>query len=132
MIQIGPWQRLAERFFPVLLFGVLCVVNTAGADSKTATKEASRVYLDCVTETTEEYAGVEFKYTIDEAANTVSVSRWGEAIDVRFGPAYITYRTLGMALKMNVSINRETWQFTMLHEGGVFVVNGTCKDATRQ
>lgn len=127
-IQIRPWRRLAAGFPRFLLFGALLVVQATGANLKAAGKEANRVYLDCVTETTKEYAGVEFKYTIDEAANTLSVSRWGEPVDVRFGPAYITYRTLGMALKMNVSINRETWQFTMLHEGGVFVVNGICKE----
>lgn len=89
------------------------------------------VYLNCITETTDEYAGVEFRYTIDEAAETIRVSRWGEVADVRFGPSYITYRTLGMATKMNVSINRETWQFTMLHQGGVYVVTGSCRESPR-
>lgn len=101
-------------------------------DFRTGKKALRLVHLDCVTETTDEYAGVEFTYTIDEAARTVHVNRWGDAVDVRFGPSYITYRTLGMALKMHVSINRETWQFIMLHEGGVFVVNGSCKETTRQ
>lgn len=131
MIRIRPWRHLAAKFSLPLFCGVFLVLTATGTVSETATEDARRVYLDCVTETTEEYAGVEFKYTIDQAANTLSVSRWGEPIDVRFGPVYITYRTLGMALKMNVSINRQTWQFTMLHEGGVFVVNGSCKEATR-
>lgn len=86
--------------------------------------------LDCITEANEEYAGVPFRYTIDEVAESIHVSRWGEPKDVVFGPAFITYRTRGMALKMTVSVNRETWQFTMLHDGGVFVVTGSCKEVS--
>lgn len=124
-------QRLAAGFSGLLLSAAFLAGNAAGADSAVGAKGERRIYLDCATEATDQYAGVEFKYTIDEAAETVTVNRWGEAADVRFGPSYITYRTLGMAQKMNVSINRETWQFTMLHEGGGFVINGTCKEATK-
>lgn len=131
MRQKRQWQRLAAVFSGILLSAALLAGNAAGADSRAQAQGTRRIYLDCATEATDQYAGVEFKYTIDESAETVSVNRWGEAADVKFGPSYITYRTLGMAQKMNVTINRETWQFTMLHEGGVYVVHGTCKEATR-
>jgi hypothetical protein len=131
MRQKRQMQRLAAGFSGLLLSGAFIAGNAAGADSAAGAQGARRIYLDCATEATGQNAGVEFKYTIDEAAETVQVNRWGEPADVKFGPVYITYRTLGMALKMNVSINRETWRFTMLHEDGVYVINGTCKEATR-
>lgn len=125
------WHRLAFGPFGLLVIlvsGTIYAETPAGGKPDADATPARRVYLDCVTETNKEYAGVEFKYVIDEATETVRVSRWGEPVDIRFGPSYITYRTRGMALKMAVSINRKTWQFTMLHEGGSFIVTGVCQE----
>lgn len=124
-LAFGPFVLLA-----ILISGTIYAETQAGGKPEADVSPVRRIYLDCVTETNEEYAGVEFKYVIDEATETVRVSRWGEPVDIKFGPSYITYRTRGMALKMAVSINRKTWQFTMLHEGGVFVVTGSCLERT--
>lgn len=126
-----PWRLMAAGLCGLLLSGTLVAELPRGKEPFGGNKSARRIFLDCMTEATDEYAGVEFKYAIDEATETLRVSRWGEPVEVKFGPSYITYRTTGMALKMSVAINRETWHFTMLHEGGVFVVTGVCKEAAQ-
>jgi hypothetical protein len=119
--------RIASCRIALTLCGLCCGVVPAVADDAAPTWRPGPIQLECVTDSTADYAGVPFSYRLDEQARQVVVSRWGEVADVVFGPAYITYRTLGMGTKMNVSISRETWRVTMIHVGGVYVVTGSCR-----